>query len=1203
MKAGRILLIVLGVIVVLAAVAVGVALIPGVQRWAVLRAVRDIPGMKLDVERVSAGFSGAQLDKVRFEQDQLVITCDRMEADFSPLAYVFSSRLDIDRLAIAGLNVDASHFASAKTKEAAASAPATVPGILAQVQLPFDLSLDNVRVEGRGLLPGRANQAPLPAQFTLTGGKFATGQEGLLQLTAVVQDSAKDTLVTALRAQIGLRATLTAQRRFDKVSLTTVVDAEGPTLAGQSQLKVGADLLQKPDGEYYDIKVDTLLKGTTENVLKLQAKLPAGSHDYSGDWELNARTAQIEPFALGIPLPEFDISGRGNFVLNPVSGAFALKGGAKGKVDRMESINPAWKAFGAVDLDATFDGNRAGDVLQLTQARLALAGAKPVLDVQAVAPLRYDLAKNQLLGSGQPSENLLRVNLTALPIDWIRPFVEGIDLKGGAVSGQFDVARVPDAAAGATVRGSFTIPDLTVSQGNEPPLLTRATVTLRTDATLRDSLLEAPVVALTVKTADGDTLDLNGKLSARLENDYPLALTAKFNAGSTQTFARWLPGAPVKAQGDLDLALQGKKLEVKAGRVQVEHAGKSLFETTALQAFGVDLNTHAITPRDRAVSVLKVTLGRIPLGLLPVTGPDATLDGFVQQGEFEVAVPNGKVVARSVVPLRLSDIALSQNRQPALTGLSLEASPVVEYEGPEKLRFESGDVSLRTTKSSLMTLKAEATQAPGKGMQATLTFGLEVPALASQPLFANARTVSAGKASGEVRAVFDRDQQIEARITLNGLIAAENGHVLPVANIGYRSVVQANGGLSIQVPILLDSAGRRSDLNFSLELAPPAGQVRTVSGKVTGQRIELEDTLGVLGVFMAAAAPETADTPPPATGTVRPDTTAAWSKFSGRLSLDVKSVTRGTEWTMSDLTGEVAIEPAALSLQKLQASFNEKSRLTAKMEMKFNGGPMPYRLTGNYSLNDFDVGKLFKAFDPGKPPTVDGLFSMQGTVAGNGETPSRAIDRLHGEFQMTSRQGVFRGLARTSAKVSMTSKAVEIGASVLGSLFGSDKGTKTAEKVAGMAYYADQLAQSLAELNYDLLSVKLSRDELLNMNLEEIGLVAQEVRLTGRGDVTYVSGKTLLEQPLTASLNLAARGKVEELLNKARLLDGTKDELGYARAKETVTLGGTLGKPDPTAFFTRIAAAKISDLLDNSGKSEPAAEPKPEAKPEPQTEP
>jgi hypothetical protein len=242
---------------------------------------------------------------------------------------------------------------------------------------------------------------------------------------------------------------------------------------------------------------------------------------------------------------------------------------------------------------------------------------------------------------------------------------------------------------------------------------------------------------------------------------------------------------------------------------------------------------------------------------------------------------------------------------------------------------------------------------------------------------------------------------------------------------------------------------------------------------------------------------------------------------------------------------------------------------------------LPYRLTGDYSLNDFDVGKLFKAIDPSKPPTIDGLFTVTGKMAGNGETVQRALDRVHGDFQLTSRQGIFRGLARTSNKVSMTSKAVELGASVLGSLFGGDKGAKIAEKGAGISYFLDQLAPAIAEINYDLLNVKLSRDEQMNMQLEDFSLVAQELRLNGRGEVTYETGKPLLQQPLSATLNLAVRGKLEQQFSKVRALSTEKDDLGYTKAKEPIPVAGTLGSPNINAFFTKLAMAKIGDLLDS----------------------
>ncbi|MEJ1973121.1 MAG: hypothetical protein WDM96_11880 [Lacunisphaera sp.] len=76
----------------------------------------------------------------------------------------------------------------------------------------------------------------------------------------------------------------------------------------------------------------------------------------------------------------------------------------------------------------------------------------------------------------------------------------------------------------------------------------------------------------------------------------------------------------------------------------------------------------------------------------------------------------------------MSDISLTQNRQPALTGLAIEATPVIEYGGPEDFKAQSGDVTVRAGgKGTLLAFKAEATGTAGQGAQATITFTLEAP--------------------------------------------------------------------------------------------------------------------------------------------------------------------------------------------------------------------------------------------------------------------------------------------------------------------------------------------------------------------------------------------------------------------------------------------------------------------------------------------
>ncbi|MEJ1973119.1 MAG: hypothetical protein WDM96_11870 [Lacunisphaera sp.] len=263
-----------------------------------------------------------------------------------------------------------------------------------------------------------------------------------------MKNDAPGAKVTTLRALAGLRATLSAQRTFNQISLTTVIDAAGPALSDESQLKLGADLFHSSAGENYEVTVDTVMHGTRENVLKFQAQLPAGGRQYAGDWELKVRTAQVEPFLLGGALPDFDVKGGGRFAFEPSGAAASLRGTLQGQLSRLEALNPAWRTIGPVKVDATFDGGQQAGVLNLAQLKAVVSGARPVLEIQTTAPIQYDLRKHQLLMTGAVAEPLLRIKLAGVPLEWARPFVPALDISGGR-----DHGRIRPVAGGGSRDG------------------------------------------------------------------------------------------------------------------------------------------------------------------------------------------------------------------------------------------------------------------------------------------------------------------------------------------------------------------------------------------------------------------------------------------------------------------------------------------------------------------------------------------------------------------------------------------------------------------------------------------------------------------------------------------------------------------------------------------------------------------------------
>jgi hypothetical protein len=1182
MKPARLLLVILGLVAVVCGVTLSLALTPAIQRWALLRAVHSTPGLRLEVGSVSVGLSSIILRDVQVQKSGLGIKLDRLDSDYSLFQLAFSRQLQIRHLTVSGLVVDASRLSSARSKTTAvvAGAPAVASGLLTQIQLPVVLVLDDIRIDGRALLPGAPGQPLLETEYKITGGKIAPGQEGTLLFTSVLKNPAADARVAALNAQVSLRVKQTDQKTFDHVSLTAVVDAEGRNFSDQSQLKISAEVGRNSSGETYTCRIDTLQRGTAGQVLALSASLPADRKEYAGEWTLQARSDQLEPFCLGAVLPDFNAHGDGRFTFNPSTRAISLSGHIEADVSRLEVIEPAWRAIGAVRLQTQFDLAEAEGIARLRQLEVKLAGEHPVFELRATQAAEFNLRERRLQVGGTAPGEVLQLSVSGLPVAWVRPFVHGLDVSGGKITGQFTVSAEKDRLL---VRSLVPLQLDTISVVQDGRLLLdKATISLNLEASLAGKELQAKVSAFTLATPAGDSITAQAGISLPVTPNPAIAVTASFAADLPKLLAPWSPLGRIKAAGETDFTLTGANLELRRLHAKVtDGAGLTLFKAEALQPFTLDVAARRAAPAGKSVVELaRIELGHIPLDRLPLNQPGAKLGGAVEQGTFVLTADADKLTVRATAPLKLTDVSLTQDGQPALAGLSVEAQPSVEVTGHSAAKGETGDVTVRSANGAvLLTLKGEASRSAEAGLRGTMTFNLEVPQLATQPLFAGAQVVSQGRASGEIRAALGATNQVEARLTFNGLVSREGGQTLPVANLSFRAVAQADGKLSVQVPLLLDRSGQRSDLNFALELAP-AGGVFALDGKLTGEHVELADALSLLGVFMDSAAPGGKAAPAVAIPVkVTADTVPSWSHFTGRLALDIKSVTRGAEWSMTGLTGLVNITRDRVSLDKLQAAFSEKSRLAAKGDLKFSQGAQPYQLGGEYSLTEFDAGRLFKALDPGKAPTVEGTFTVNGHLAGTGETLDRAMERTRGQLELTSRQGIFRGLQRTSNRVSITSKAVELGASMLGTLLGAQKATKAAEKVAGTAYFVDQLAQSVAELNYDQLNVRLVRDESLNMRLEDFSLVAPEIRLLGKGDVTYVADKPLLEQPLNVSLSLAGRGKIEQILGKLRLLDGTRDELGYAKTSQPITVTGSLAKPDPSAFFTKIAASKLTDFL------------------------
>jgi len=1185
MKLVRPLLISLGVVALLGTVAIALAFTPAAQRWALLRAAAGRPNLHLQVDSVAAGPTRLVLRGVSIEQDGVRIAIDRLDADYSLFQLLFGSRLEMERVAATGLRVDASRVSRNRVMAGAVAAPAGV----VQIRLPLEIVLGDLTGEGRAVLPGAAGRPTVQADFKVSGGHFAPGSEGTLRLRARLVDPYPGARVGALDLQAAFQLKQSLDRSFDRVGLTALLDATGPKISGQNQLKVVAELTRTLSGESYLLHVDTLSNGQAEDILVANARLPRGSRSFAGEWALTARSSQIEPFMIGGALPRFEARGTGTFAFDAASRELALRGSLQGAASELEALRPALRAIGPVSLTSEFDLAADRTSVHLNKLDVGVAGEQPVLDLHASGAVAFNLKERRLHFGGAAAVaadpatagEFLRLKLTGVPVAWLRPFIAGADVSGGVVTGEIAlvssdghdlVARtvVPLRADGLTV----------VRRGRT--LASKAAIAVEAEAGLVPAGAAIRLRALTLTTPAGDSLKAQATITTPLQWDGPITVAGDFSADCPVLFSRWLPGDRVRVQGGGDVTVQPGRIDWRRLHFEADDGkGQRLAALALARAFSIDLERWRADTGPATVELARLNLGRLPIGLFMRAPAGMTLTGSTSPDEFVLKAEGEHLALSTTSPWLLADVTLTRGTRPVLDRVTLEFSPVVDLTGGVISRVASGDVLMRDGSGApLAKFSAELARPDGAGLRAGASFNIDLPTLGAQPFFARGQVLSAGQANGEIRAATLEGGavQIEARATLNGLVGRDGGQTLPVANLGIRGLFQPDGRFSVQAPVLLDSAGQRSDLAFSADGHWQPGGA-TLDARLAGGHIELGDVLllaSAAGQPLGSEDAESSGTLSRALSPPAADEQAFWTGWSGQLALDCKEVTWGHGWTMTGLNGRLEITTASVALRTLGADFGEDSKVSAHGELAFAPGLNPYAFTGDFALTEFDTGRFFKALDPDRAPTVEGICHLQGRLEGQGLTLEDTLDRTRGQFELTSRKGVFRGLKRATEKISMASKAVEWSAA-LGALLKTGKVKQAAERVAGNGYYVDQLAHTLAEWNYDQLSLKLERDQSMNVLLKEVTLVAPDIRLLGAGQVAYVPGKPLLAQPLSLALSFSSRGKIEQILGKLHLLDGTRDELDYARVKEPVVLGGTLARPDPLPYYAGLLSAKTGE--------------------------
>ena len=807
------------------------------------------------------------------------------------------------------------------------------------------------------------------------------------------------------------------------------------------------------------------------------------------------------------------------------------------------------------------------------------------------------LDADSALTPGAPFNSRLRANLVAA-MDTPRTFSRlGAKVDATATAPKFPRGVNLTADLAATRAGAGENYTLSLASGDKPLLAAQATYPgsmNRIDGTWKVEVRDADLApfafgrALPVFQvagegrfdADAAFADLHaaGKLVAAAEN------LAAFQVPTVGSIPGLAALGAVHLTADFDLTQRGDIAHV--GRLNLSVNGAQPIATVqSLQAFEFNSKTRELNADDVTRELLLITLQGLPLVWTQSLATGFTFVGGDIRGEITATARNGGFAIRTKSPLTTVGASLTRAGKPWLRAVDLSVNFSGDYT-PRGWQAELAPLTARSGERTLLVLEAKAGQLAGRNqpIKSAGKFSASLPAVLRQPVAAGMAQLTRGNATGEFVVSLDSTRAIQVKIALTDLATDPKltTEKLPSLSAELRADIAAEGKITLNAPLLIERDGRKSDLNIEGSLTLEKDGV-AIDARATSTLFVVDDAK-ILGAPFVPSSQSA-----PAEGAVKsagPDAAPPWAGVNGQLALVLKKVVYSDTFQAADVTGMLRLDASALRFENVQAGFGDGT------EGKFTGGVIfdaksaaPYALAADVALKDFDPAQLFKALNPGQPATVEGKFTVTSKLAGNAVHVADFATAAHGDFQLASKGGVFRGLPVNVAAKNERLGKLAAGVGFVGNALDVFKGRKDDSEITSLAKAVADFSKILAAISYDQLSVVLTRDPAGNTVLKDFTLIAPEMRITGEGQAAHKAGGALLDEAIAMEFKLRARGHTGDVLKFLGKLEAQTDKLGYAACTLPLKVGGTLGKPDTSELNNALASLALekSGVLDKAG--------------------
>lgn len=594
MKTVRVLLFVVVALVVLLLVAAVLALNSGFQTWAVRKAVADQAGAQITLGRVDAGLHQTRLDDITVRTPKATLTLPGVVAEV-PLLAAARKDVNVKRLVAHGWTVDLTAAASAPApapgaavQAAGTQAAAVFRGVFADLQLPVDLRVDEVDLEGDVVLP-LAGAQPLRVHVKLTGGQLAAGATGqfVVEATSTLDE---DSPVRMLRAHSIVTAAMDTPRTFSRVAVQTSLDASGPQLARTAHLTMDTAAERAVSGESYAANVAS----DGRMLFALRGAYPAGGNAITGTWEIAMSDADVAPYALGFALPQFTAKGAGKFATDANFQTLAASGQLDAATENLGTVRADLATIGALRLKADFDlVHEGGAAVRVNRLVAMVSGAQPVLHVEALQPFAFNPQTSELK-IADPAKELLELTIDGMPVAWAQPLLSGFTITGSDVRGQFFLSP-RNGGLSLRSRAPVTANGVSVAQGGIT-LLNALDISAAPTLDYTAQGWQAELANLTVRSGGATLVEVAARAGQLAGAGQPLKATGQWVVNLPAllvqpVLAGRLALTAGETRGDFAAAVDGQK-ELQARISLVKLAADPALKVNPLPAVTIDLRAN-----------------------------------------------------------------------------------------------------------------------------------------------------------------------------------------------------------------------------------------------------------------------------------------------------------------------------------------------------------------------------------------------------------------------------------------------------------------------------------------------------------------------------------------------------------------------------------------------------------------------------------